>query len=245
MFWKTVRKLIYILLAAGMIFLIYYMLTSSEPIGEPAAQIMLMPDDEFAENPVLFRTEDGTLVAPVIDRTNCKRIIASITPPDQLYWEVSSTLYSGSGSLVRTGRYYKRGSSYRAELRLPGGAVERRVISNGRRAYIEDADGHSRTVSDAAQYTPEAVLAVPDLDFFLKLDEQNITEARLETYNGYDCLYVECRFSDLNMVEKYYLSLTYGLPLSCESSIGGATVYSLDTVTIDQREVAADTVAMP
>ena len=239
MFWRRVKQLIWLLILCALLFLTYRLMTASSVAMEPSEQIVLMPDDEFAENPVLFRSADGSLVAPVVDVTNCQQIIATIRRPESMYWECTTTLRSSAGNVRRTGRYYKRGSSYVAELRSTGGALETRVVSDGARAKISSGGGDTRTVSSIAQYTPEAVMGMADLDYFLALPAANILEARLEIFDGKDCLYVKVSFPELRMTEQYYISLFYGIPLSVESYLSDTLIYSAETVAVNDEEQPA------
>ena len=56
---RWIGKLFGIVFLLLIVALIYAMLRSDGVINEPQKEVILMPDSEFAENPVLFRAEDG------------------------------------------------------------------------------------------------------------------------------------------------------------------------------------------
>lgn len=229
---KRIKNVLWLLLFCVLMFFIIRVLTSSGASSEMAERIVLMPDSEFAENTVFFRNTDGSLREAKVDASNCQEIIASIRRPENMFWECTTTLRSSDGLLRRTGRYYKGGSSYVAEMRN-GNTVDLRVVSNGKTARVSSGS-ESRTVSSNVQYSPEAIMGMADLSYFLALPKESIKKVELVKRSGESCLYIECSFSDLGLTEKYYLSLTYGIPLSAESFQNGNLIYSAETVTVDQ-----------
>lgn len=214
--------------------LIYGMLRSDGVISEPKNEVILMPDSEFANNPVLFRAEDGTLTVPVVDRGNCQQIIAAIRRPDRLYWEVNTTMRTPNGSERTSGRYYQSGSLSRTELYGGGGSLLKTAISNGRSVFVRTPSG-SRTVTNLELYKPETILQMSDIDFFLNCDSRNLLVGEIREYKGYDCLYVSYRFPELNQVENYYISLKYGLPLYAETVSGGSVTFTAETVALEDQ----------
>ena len=237
---RWIGKIFGIVFLLLIVALIYVMLRSDGVISEPKKEIILMPDSEFAENPVLFRAEDGSLTVPVVDRNNCQQIIAAIRPPERLYWEVTTSMRTPNGSERTSGRYYQSGSSTRTELYSAGGSLLKTAISNGRSVFVRTPEG-SRTVSNLELYKPETILQMSDIEFFLNCDAKNLLKAEIVDYTGYDCLYVSYRFPELDQVENYYLSLKYGLPLHAETVSGGVVTFTAETVALEDefpREVS-------
>ena len=231
---KVIGKIFGVIFLAFIILLIYTMLRSGTVLSEPQNEVILMPDSEFSENPVLFRSEEGELIAPVVNRSNCKEIIAAIRRPDELYWEVTTTMRTTDGSEKTTGKYYQRGSLSRTERYGAGGALQKTAVSNGKSVFVKTPTG-SRTVNNPDLYKPETIMKMSDIDFFLNCDAKNLLKAEIVEYEGYDCLYVSYRFPELNQVENYYISLKYGLPLYAETLNGGVQTFTAKTTQLTDK----------
>ena len=181
-----------------------------------------------SKQPLLdFKTTD-------INVTEIKNILSNVKKPQNMSMTVSIRLKYGGryGDLQRTASYTKQGATERVSVTDSGGNVlVRAVITAGQLTYTQGSA--TLTLAKDVTHTPESIMGIADVKYFIAQPSANIIDAKLMDYEGEKIIYIEYRVPELSQTEKYYISIFHGIPIRVQTFHQGNLVYEAVTTSVN------------
>ncbi len=156
-------------------------------------------------------------------------VIASLSRQTQYYRELTLHVYytGGDGEAVTTVRHWEDGNLAKTSLLLPDGQSQ---------TGIREGDIlHSWYQGDRSYYTRSTDAAgadfaqrIPHYEDVLTLPKSQIRESALVEERTVPCIFVEFFVEELNLTERYWVSLDTGLLFAAESLQGEQLVYRME-----------------
>lgn len=203
-------------------------------LANPATvNLAAMPEEEFAQNRSLFLADEGEELPYAVSVEQAQDyldLLRDTKSPDYLLWEVRITRSSGDRSRTQFGTYLRQGADYDVEVR-EGGSLQRSVRSRGGAVTVSTSEGSRATAAERV-YEPLPVLGMADIATLAALDPQYVLDARFDTLDSRQVVYVEFTYPDLDIQERYWVSLELGLPLQVETRLGEELIYQAVTSAI-------------
>ena len=227
------------LLLVGALFLSLFLSTAAYSPGE------IVTPSEATDPPASEEIAGRNLEivgGVTIDAENIQRVIASLSRAGSYTATVTSRLYYGETSGVRTCRQAVKQGAYRVDLLTASGAVETTELlyqgvcyawRSGAETYYQGAQGDFTTDQGAMLPTYETVTGLP---------EEQVTGGALVEENGELLLTVDPRDGD--RVGVYRVSVQTGLLRSASFSEGGKMTRAVE-VAVSAEEPADSLFVLP
>lgn len=190
------------------------------------------PDQEDALLALLDEARADTAVTAVISDEEYLDLLAAAPPVLTYRVEMSTTMYSDSGSLSRFHVLTRDGDRYRIDTsRSAGSPLLSSILCDGATVRVTDYTGPSPVARDypvSPVFTPENQIGIPSLtDFLTRADAEH---SGIAVYRAGDSNLIRASFRlhDLPQTETLYISPEQRMILSAETvSDDGATLFRL------------------
>ncbi len=163
-----------------------------------------------------------------IDTENVKGLIDVLISHSNFYWEVETTLFYDKDTTVTTHKMWDDGESVRVDS-VSNGLNNSLIITDSETVFRNNLTGETRTISGDTDFTPENIINIADIKFYIDSEFTDITDARLIETAEEKYLFVKFYTEKFNKTDEFYLSLDYGVVLSATSEINGVVTFSQKT----------------
>lgn len=197
--------------------------------------------DAFEEN-LLALMESQQYVSgeyQFVSLTNDKAIqlLSSITPVSDFFWEVETSFSYENDLRKQLHRIYKRGEQIRIDT-IEDGEDLTTVFSDSTVITVNNVTGGMSTFSGDTDFVYDSIINIAALEYALSSDTVN--DIAIVESEGKKYIYAEIPKKDIDGVDKYFVSLDYGLILSATSYIEGIEYFSQQTLSFDTESVISD-----
>lgn len=209
------------------------------------------------------KDESGEVVTFDITYENLRAALLGAQREDGIYISADVSYYTDSDSYTRRIEYYRDKDRFRVELYAiapsANGAAsipQTLKVSNGEQiCFVDKATGESSTLPYDKAILPENEAGIPSVDAVLDalaefpeneggayssgITDTSLKLVRTDFGNVY---YVAFTYSDIGLVEEYYISLLHHAVVYMTSTQNGSTVYSYSAISVsdDADTFAAD-----
>lgn len=172
------------------------------------------------------QTAPDTFQTVEVTPQTVQNVIATLTRSDSYYREIGLETFWEGGSALSTVQVWTDGGWSHSQQVLPSGAVRHDLVGGGTLYYwYEGSQQYKSAPSDAL--SPDLAQRLPTYETVLDLNTESITAAGYELRNDQPCVWVEVSVEELELVERYWVSVDSGLLVSAETEQAGELVYSM------------------
>ncbi|HIU71760.1 MAG TPA: hypothetical protein IAA65_03080 [Candidatus Galloscillospira excrementipullorum] len=194
----------------------------------PSDHVMAdMPEEEFADNASLTMLPTPEPLDTELTAQGYLDLLAQMREPERMLWEGLITVSEGSSSRSFFAAYRKDGENFSSELREYGSV--RRGLRRQDGNLTLTVDGISTQVRSSDATTPLAAIGMVDISTLLSLSADQIAQVRYDVLDGEQVVYVSYQDPELPLEERYWISLSYAIPLLAETWQDGEKVYEAKT----------------
>ncbi len=170
--------------------------------------------------------QEGGIPVEVTTQT-VQSVVASL----QRYESYSRTmsveyLEQGQSLGTVTARVWVDGGWTRSSVARSNGVVEHAIVGDGMLWLWHDS-GEQTYHGPATAATADLMQRLPTYEDVLYLDQESITDAGYQIWEGQPCIYVEAHLAQWGYVERYWISETSGLLMATETEEEGQVVYTM------------------
>ena len=211
---------------------------------------------EILASPLSDNTEGNTDIAAALkdlSKEQREELMANITQKnvdgfmklinrsENLTWTGTTTYYGLTAADTMTSNvlcYFTKDKS-RADS-ITSGKAKVVITANNKLFIKDDNSGENYTGNIPPNYIPEQELGIPYKDEFSDVQKKDVRSVKLDRYklsDGYEfyVVYLEFVREEIGSIEKYWISLDYGVVLAAKSEIDGTLTYSFKTLQISDN----------
>lgn len=155
-----------------------------------------------------------------------QNVIATLARSDSYYREIGLETFWEGGSSLSTVQIWTDDGWSHIQQTLPSGVVRHDLVG-GDTLYYWYAGSQQYESAPADALSSDLAQRLPTYETVLDLDTESITAAGYEIRNDQPCVCVEVTAEDLDLVERYWVSVDSGLLVSAETEQAGVLVYSM------------------
>lgn len=197
--------------------------------------------DVFEENLLaLMETQqylDGDYQFVSLTKDKAIQLLSSINPVTNFFWEVETDFVYGNDSRKQLHRIYKRGDQIRIDT-IEDGEDLTTVYSDSAVVTVNNVTGNITMFSGDTDFEYDKIINIAALEYALNSDTVN--DIAIVESDGDKYIYAEIPKKDIDGVDKYFVSLDYGLVLSAASYIDGNEYFTQETLSFDTESVISD-----
>ena len=221
MSWKKSSTRIAAVLAALLIVVLFVLFISQNDNTPP---IVALPDP--VGNTDLSPTEGlNTEILVDINRDTIQSVLSVLSRVDSYHRELTSTLYSSSGKLVRELEMWQQGRDIRIISKT--GSDTQNVLIDGDNLYIwyGGAAGLYSGLADSG--SADEFSSIISYEDIISLPPENIIDAGHTDFASESCIFVEYTQGELGYTYSAYISIATGLLMCDEVRDGNTLIYSM------------------
>lgn len=219
-----------------MLLLIVLFITQTAPDRQES--IVLPPASTNGENQEQTDASDNQndhFIA--VNNENVAAVLRTLTRPTAYYQSYKVTVGGSSKQHTQNVNLWINGNLLHAEVTEDG--QKKNLITDGVTVYLWYDDGKQPISLELPQgVTPEDLLGLPDLNAYLKIPQDTVTESdyRVLEENQVQCIYVCTRNTD-STVTQYWVNLENGLLYQADTTDSDESVYAVVQTAFDQLSV--------
>ena len=170
----------------------------------------------------------------------------TLTRPESYAREVPVEDVGGDGEgAAATAQVWVDGGWTMTETTLPGGAVRRTIVGDGRFWLWYDGDRTPVTGPADSRSADLEGQRIPTYEDVLDLDPADIAAAGYEERGGLACVWAETVPDGLGYTERYWVAVDSGLLVSAETTLDGALVYRMTAYAVERPAPAGTAFELP
>ncbi len=185
--------------------------------------------DRMIYDSLTAATGEDELYLAEITVQNAIEAIKQIKTSDKYYAIFEVERFSDNQSITVKNTVWTSGTKYRVET---VGDVKRTVICDGERVKIINADGDSKILNAAGDFSYADQTGLADIEYFTENAENELINARFAKLSGRgkdNIIYVEFYYPRFNQLEMFYISVDYGVVLAAQTYVDDKLTYRLTT----------------
>ena len=196
---------------------------------------IVIPDAEVpseSRNPDLFEGENGRFIPVGVTPDTVQNVIATLARPASYGRTIVLDTFSGGTQYTATARVWVDGGWTRVDMTQAGQArgVQHTIVGQEQfyRWY-----GNERAVAQgsADQWDADLAQRIPSYQDIIDLDKKTILQTDYVEKDGLSCIYVEIAVDDLGYSERYWVSVSNRLLMSCETWKNGELILRMTSAS--------------
>lgn len=166
------------------------------------------------------------------------QLLSSLEPVSDFFWEVETTFTRGSVSRTQLHKIYKQGERVRIDT-VEEGLDLTTVIAKGKTVTVNNETGEVASFGGDTDFSYGNIINIAALDF---ADDSatTVNDIAIVEQDEKKYIYAEIPKKGINGVDKYFVSLDYGLVLTASSSVNGVDYFYQNTLSFDDSSVISD-----
>lgn len=180
-----------------------------------------------------------------IDKTNVKKVIATLVRPQEYYMEATTSLIYHSDKNEQNLRFSVKGDMAKIQILSPVNVALKHIIitpynyyswNNGARGFYKGARG---------DYSYDDAGAMPTYEDVLNINDEEIIDAAFVKFGSEACIFVAVNNALSGAQDSYYISVSSGLLYASQSKAGGMMVYEMQQTSLEIKEIANNEFNLP
>lgn len=230
---KKRQTLLYIILAivlAAIVWLIFFILPSSDPAPVPIVLPTQTPDDSAQ---LSTPQPEPTEQALVVTADTVQAVLETLRRADSYSRSLTVESFWSGGSSSQTIEVAVSGGSTRLNISSGDNEPTQHILISGDEKWIWYSDSEAVYHSSAQDFESDRYQTLLSYEDILSLDRENILEASHFLYEDTMCVYVRYISGLLGYESRAYIELSSGLLLALETYDGDQLIYKMSSGAID------------
>lgn len=200
--------------------------------------------DEFEENLLkLLESEsytEGEYKYVTLTSDKALQLLASISVSSDYFWEVETTVEYDDDARVQLHKIYKQGNKVRFDTSDESTDFTT-IISDVGSITVNNLTGEQVKFSGDTEFTYSRLINIAAMEHFLDSDNLNVNSIAVVEFENEKYLYVEIPKNGVSGIDKYFVSLDYGVVMYASSEIDGNQYFLQKTIRFDCDSIISDT----
>ena len=167
-------------------------------------------------------------------------VVATLTRPESYYRELTVERFWEGGSSSSLVQVWKDGGWSHSRQTLPSGVIRHDLTDDADTLYYWYEGSTRYQTAPADQFSSDFSQHIPTYETVVGLDEEWITDAGYETRGELPCVYVQVRFPDSSVIQRYWVSVDSGLLVCAEAEVEDMVVYRMTAYSPAQSPCPSD-----
>ena len=203
-----------------------------ENLDEIENSVLELLDDSFYK-------ESGEYEYLTLTPDKATELLKSFKKCDKYFWEVET--FSGTSENLRRQlhRIYKSGSKIRVDT-VDDFTDSTTVFSDANTFIKNNITGEIKEINGDTEFYYGNVINIAALDYVFANENSKVSYVSVSDSNGEKYLYVEVPKTSFNGLDKYFISLNYGIVFTASSTINDENVFEQKTIKFDSVSLISD-----
>ena len=193
--------------------------------------------DAFEENLLkLLESEnytDGEYKYVTLTSDRALQLLTSVGVSSDYFWEVETTVEYDDSKRVQLHKIYKQGNRVRFDT-TDESTDFTTIISDAESVTVNNNTGELVKFSGDTEFTYTNLINIAAMEHFLASDNLNVNSVAVVEFENEKFLYVEVPKNGVSGIDKYFVSLNYGIVMYASSEIDGEQYFLQKTVRFDR-----------
>ncbi|NCB63870.1 MAG: hypothetical protein EOM52_09730 [Clostridia bacterium] len=204
---------------------------------------IVLPDVEApsaSQDPEFPDIGNGRFVPVGVTADTVQSVIATLERPASYSRTIALDTFSGGRQYTATAKVWVDGGWTRVDMTQPSQARGiQHTIVGGDKFYRWYGADREAVRGSADQWDADLAQRIPSYQDIIDLDQGAISKTDYVEKDGLSCIYVEVSVDELGYSERYWVSVSNGLLMSCETLKNGEVVLRM-TSNAPESPVSAD-----
>lgn len=172
-----------------------------------------------------------------INKEYLESMLNKISRPKTYTWETQITYTSGDKNLTFYGKQYLYQNKIRSEKLNQNFKLVQLSLFLDSTSYVIDNNTREYNIYKGERpYYPDIFLNISNPLAIIKTNSlDNISNISVDYLDNQSIIYFEIKDDSLSLTEKYWVSLSTGIPLRVESQLFGSLTYIMTTTTFKEE----------
>lgn len=184
-------------------------------------------------------SDDGEYEYLLLTPEKATELLGDFKKCDKYYWEVETSTTSLGNTRKQIHRIYKSGDKIRVDT-VDDFSDFTTVFSDGTTSLKNNLTGEIKKINGDTEFTYDNVVNIAALDYLFSYDDTKVSYVGVSNSNGEKYLYVEIPKTSLEGMDKYFISLDYGVVFNATSVVDSKTVFEQKTIAFDDVSLISD-----
>ncbi|MBE6700991.1 MAG: hypothetical protein E7582_03785 [Ruminococcaceae bacterium] len=192
--------------------------------------IALISDTDFKESEYDFVT---------LTSESAYDLLSAIEPETNFYWEVETVYSYDYSSRKQIHRIYKKGDKIRIDT--SDDEIDTTILLvDGDITTVNNKNGKVDVQSGNTDFEYDSLINIAALKYVLLNNTSSVGNVAVVEMDGEKYLYAEFSKSEMNSIDKFFVSLDHGLVLKATSDFENKEYFNQNTLKFDEVSVISD-----